>query len=201
MTSRAPAAHRLADPLVDPHGVLLPDHGSHLDGVLELAPGRDRLHLGLEGVEEVAVDPARREDPLGRDAHLAGVGEPGARDGLGHLVQVGVRHDDHRGVGPELHRHPLDPGDPADPLPDVPAPGEGDLPDPRVRAEQVAQLAARAGEALDPLGGQPRLEQDLGELEGRQRRVGGRLHDDGVAGGQRGPDLVADEIQREVERG
>src|SRR5262249_3550686 len=86
-----------------------------------------------------------------------------------------------------------------DPLADVPATGEGDLADAWVGGEEVADLPARAGEALDPLRGHAGFEEDLRQLEGGQGRVGGRLDDDRGPAGQGRAHLVADEVQGEVE--
>ncbi len=43
------------------------------------------------------------------------------------------------------------------------------------------------------------LDQDLGQLQRRDRRLAGGLEDDRVAGGDRRPELVGDEVEREVE--
>ena len=47
--------------------------------------------------------------------------------------------------------------------------------------------------------GQPRLEQDLGQLDRGDRRLPGGLEDDRVAGRDRRPELVGDEVEGEVE--
>ena len=65
--------------------------------------------------------------------------------------------------------------------------------------DRVADLGAGAGDDAEPALGQARLEQDLGQLERRDRRLPGGLEDDRVAGGDRRPELVGDEVEREVE--
>ena len=85
-------------------------------------------------------------------------------------------------------------------LADVAAAGERDLAHAAVLHEEVAELAARPGQRADALRRQPGLQQDLRELERRQRGVGRRLDDHGIAAGDGRADLVADEVQREVER-
>ena len=78
--------------------------------------------------------------------------------------------------------------------------GEGDLAHPRVAAQGVAEGAARSGQTLHRLCRRARLREQLDQLEGGQRRVGGRLDDAGIAGGERRSHLVAHQVQREVER-
>src|SRR5437762_1923793 len=82
----------------------------------------------------------------------------------------------------------------------VTAAGEGDLPHPAVGHQQVPDLTAGTGERVEPLGWQPRLQQDLRQPERRQRRVGRGLEHDRVTAREGGPHLVADEVEREVER-
>ena len=86
---------------------------------------------------------------------------------------------------------------------DVPADrgraGEGDRLGQRVLDDRVADLRAGAGDDAEPALGQARLDQDLGQLQGRDRRLPGGLEDDRVAGGDRRAELVGDEVEREVE--
>ena len=79
--------------------------------------------------------------------------------------------------------------------------GERDLAHPPVGAQGRAEGRAVAGEALQAERRQARLEEDLGQLQGRQRGGRGGLEDDRVARRQRGRDLVQGEQHREVERG
>ena len=86
-------------------------------------------------------------------------------------------------------------------VPHFVAAGEADLADSRVAREKVAHLAAGTSQAGQGLGRRSRFQQNLHQLEGRQRSVGGRLDHHGVAAGQSGSHLVADQVQRKVERG
>jgi ParB family chromosome partitioning protein len=65
--------------------------------------------------------------------------------------------------------------------------------------ERKADLAG-AGDDVHDAGGKFRLAAHVGEEKGRQRRRGGRLEDDGVAGSQRRRDLPREHEQREVPR-
>src|SRR5206468_11347908 len=118
-------------------------------GRIELVADLERGDFGRERVEEVLVDAGRRQDALRGDAHLARVRVAGGGDRGGDLVQVRVRHHDHRRVRAELHGHPLDAGRLADVLADVAAAGERDLAHASVSDQQVADLPARAGERVD----------------------------------------------------
>ena len=52
---------------------------------------------------------------------------------------------------------------------------------------------------LQPVLRQARVVEDLGQLDRGDRRLAGGLQHDRVAGGDRGPELVGDEVEREVE--
>ena len=65
-------SHGLRHPLLHAPRVQLPDHGSHPGLFLERVAGRNRLHLGLQGVDQVAVHGPERDNPLGGDANLSG---------------------------------------------------------------------------------------------------------------------------------
>ena len=66
--------------------------------------------------------------------------------------------------------------------------------------EHVADLAGGAGDDVDPARRQACLLLELGEEERGERRRRRRLQHDGAACGERGRDLVRDEVEREVER-
>ena len=65
--------------------------------------------------------------------------------------------------------------------------------------DRVADLRAGPGDDAQPALRQARLEQHLGQLQRRDRRLAGRLQHDRVAGGDRRPQLVGDQVEREVE--
>ena len=57
-----------------------------------------------------------------------------------------------------------------------------------------------ADDDVEPARGQARLVLELGQQQRRERRLRGGLEHDRAAGGERGRDLVGDEVEREVER-
>ena len=78
---------------------------------------------------------------LRADANLTGVAVPGGQNGLTRLLQVGVGHDDQRGVAAQFHGDLFQSGRLADVLPHVPAAGEGDLADPPIGAQGPAYVS------------------------------------------------------------
>ena len=190
----------LLDPALDAFGVGLADHGAHLGAVRERVAGGDSLDACLQGIGEVAVGLVLHEDALRRDTHLAGVGEARQGHTVRDLVDVSVIHDDDGGIGTQLHRHLLQARRAADVLAHISRAGEGDLSNPWVRGDGVADGGTGTGEDTDRFGWKADLQQNLNELDRRQRRVARRFDDDGVAGSQRRSHLVAHKIQREVER-
>ena len=70
----------------------------------------------------------------------------------------------------------------------------------RVGGKRVAQLGPRPGDDVEPARRQPGRDEILGEAQRRERRRRARLEHDGIAGGERRPDLVAGHRERVVER-
>ena len=85
-------------------------------------------------------------------------------------------------------------------LADLGAAGEGDFANAIIAANGRANGTARAGEAGDGLGGQACLKQNIHQLQGRERSVGGGLDEHGVAAGDGRADLVRHEVEREIKR-
>jgi hypothetical protein len=93
------------------------------------------------------------DDPLHRDADLAGVDVAAGGDRAGRLLQVGVGQHDHRARGAQLQRQLFHPGHAGDALAGGGRAGEGDLAHAWVADQGVAERAARAGEdGQHPLG-------------------------------------------------
>src|SRR5262249_48601351 len=112
-------------------------------------------------------------------------------------VRVGG-HDDRRRVA-ELQPDALLRRTLGDAPADAARAGERDHPYPLVLDEHVADLAGGADENVEPAGGEPRL---LLELREPERGAGGlarRLENNRAARGERGRELVRDEVAREVE--
>ena len=78
--------------------------------------------------------------------------------------------------------------------------GERDRLHPFVLDEHVADLGRRAGDDVQPSGGQARFLLELGEQQRRERRLACGLEHDCAARRKRRCELVRDEVEREVER-
>ncbi len=79
--------------------------------------------------------------------------------------------------------------------------GERDQLHALVLDDDVADLGGGPDEDVEPARGEPGLGLELAEQEGGERGMPGGLQHDGTAGGERGGDLVRDEVEREVEWG
>ena len=166
--------------------------GSRLAG-RPLAQAADLLGQPLE---ELVVDRLLDVDPFDRDADLARVVEPVGGGGVGGALEVGVGEHDHRVLAAELEahrgerlrglRHHL--------LPGRDRAGEHDEVD--LVDQRRAGLAAAGGDLKDALG-DPALGEHLGHQQRGQRGHLGRLHDHGVAGGER-RDAVAEGVVERV---
>ena len=95
---------------------------------------------------------------------MPGVSIARGHHGIGDLVQVRVGQDDQRAVAPQFHRHALEPCRLDDLLADLHAAGKADLSHALVAAQQLAELAAAAGEAGDRFWRQAAFQQDLDQL-------------------------------------
>ena len=76
--------------------------------------------------------------------------------------------------------------------------GERDLRHVRVLDEPLPDHGAGPDDDVDDPLGDPRLERELGQPQGRERRELGRLEHDGVPAGERRAELPARDIEREV---
>ena len=178
--------------------------------------GRDeRAHLGRvvlrvadahvarrldEQLGEAVVDGALDEDPRPRAAVLARVVEHGVRRGGGGLLEVGVGEDDVGRLAAELERDALDrPGRAAHHLlPDLGRAGEADLGDVGVLDQPLPDDRALADDDVDDALGEAGLEREVAEPDRGQRRELGRLEHDGVPARERGAELPARDVEREV---
>src|SRR4051794_5689700 len=180
---RGPPVDGCADRRLDPAGLGLADEGSQSGAVLRRIAVGDRLDLGDERVQEVAVHLRVGDDALDGDAHLAGVDVPAGRDGARCGLDVRVRKDHDRARCAELEGQLLHPGGACDVLADRGRAGEGDLADPAVSDEGVPQFATGTGEDVKHTWRQPGVGERPGEGQRGQWGCPGRLEDDGVAGG------------------
>ena len=197
--SFAPAAWASFDPLGDPGPRVLVDHGPDVGRLVRRVADDERLDLREEALEEAVENRSLDVDPLDGDAALAGEGE-GVRGELGGgEVEVGVGgHDDGRRVA-ELQSHALLRRALGDAPADAARAGERDHPDALVLDEHVADLGGRSDEDGQPAGRESGFLLELGEEQRRERRRARGLEHDRAAGGERGGELVRDEVAREVE--
>ena len=140
----------LLDPLRDPRARALVDHGADVGRLLGRIAHDQCLHLREEALEEAVDDGPLDIDPLDGDAALPGEGE-GVRGELrGGKVEIGVGgHDDRRRVA-ELQPNALLGRALGDAPPDAARAGERDHPDAFVLDQDVADLAGRADEHVEP---------------------------------------------------
>ena len=101
---------------------------------------------------------------------------------------------------PELERHALDRrrGALHHAAADLGRAGEADLRHVRVLDHPLADDRALAGDDVDDALGDPGLERELGEPQRRERCQLRRLEDDRVPAGERGAELPAGDVEREV---
>ena len=193
--------HRLANPPADPGGVGLADHRPHFDGLIQRVAGSKRLGWNLNGIQKIGVNPPVGQHPLGGNADLAGIGKTAGDGSRRHLLNISVRHDNQRAVGTQLHRHFFYSGVAANSVAHFHAAGEGNFAYPGVAGDDIANLRPGAGNALDSFRRQAGFQQDFGQLQTGQGSISGGLENDGIAGSQRRPYLVADQVQGEVKGG
>jgi hypothetical protein len=144
-------------------------------------------------------DAALDDDALDVEAVLARRPEGAGRDGRRRRLEVGIAENDGRRVGAQLEGKLLPAGDADDVVADLGAAGEGDHRNPGIADELVPDRGATAGDDLEDLLRQAGSPERLGEAKRAERGLAMRLDDDRVAAGERGPDLVGDEVQRVVE--
>src|SRR3954468_3620668 len=107
-------------------------------------------------------------------------------------------HDAGRGVA-ELQPHALLRRALGDAPADAARARESDHPNPLVLHEHVTDLARGPDEDVEPAGRKTRFLLELREEQSRERCLARRLEDDRTARGERGCQLVCDEVAREVE--
>ena len=140
-----------------------------------------------------------RHDALGGDAHLPRVRVTGGRRSQRHPFGIGVGMTISGAFEPSSIVTRFRPAVRQICSPMSRLPVKVDLAHARIRAKRIANNAAGAGETLERLRWRAGFKENLYQLQSGERRVRGRLQNDGVAGGQRRADLVADQMQGKVE--
>ncbi|CAM5504566.1 hypothetical protein SFUMM280S_08997 [Streptomyces fumanus] len=164
------------------------DQRAHVGALVGRVADGDRLDGGGEQVEEAVVDGALDQDAGAGAAVLAGVVEEGQGGGRGGGFQVGVGEDDVGALAAQFQGDALEPGGAAgqDVLADGGGPGEDDLRHVRVVDQGPSGDRAVAGQHLEEVLGQARVEGEVGEAERGERGGLGGLEQDRVAGGEGG---------------
>src|SRR5690606_37736634 len=175
------------------------DHGAdHRGGGERVGEPLGGGGLG-ERVDELVPAGAGHQQPGLGDAGLAVDHERHRQQGGDDLVDVGVVEDDRGGLAAQFQGDAGDAGGAGghDLLARGGAAGEGDLVDSGV-VDEVGALLPVGGDDVEHALGQARLTQGVGEVVGRQRRLGRRLEDDRASRGERGGDLEGGGAQRPV---
>ena len=129
------------------------------------------------------------------------VDAPGDRFRSG--VEIRVGHHDMGRLAAAFERHPLHVAlarIDQHQLADFGRAGEGDHVDVRMERERLARFFAEAGHDIEHAVRQPRLLAQLAEKQRSERRLLGRLQDDGIARDQRRPELPGRDDERIVPR-
>ena len=180
------------------------DHGAEIGGGVHRVAEAEAFGAFQHQRHEAVGDAFHAEDAFDGGAALAGI-LGGAGDGeIGGAGEVGVGEvvaDDERVVSAELQDLAFVDGLGRDHLADRHAAGEGDEVEIGVGDHLVADVGGPARDDREHFGGQARLVERVGEPDGGERGQFGRLADDAVVGGDGRRDLVADHVQRVVERG
>jgi len=159
------------------------------------------LHARLHLADEALVDRLLHQQARTGAADLALVEPDRIDQAFDRRIQVGVVEHDERRLAAQFQRQLLAAAGRglADQAADFGRAGEGQLVDARMVDDRLAH-AAIAGDDVDHATWDAGALADLGEQQGGQRRVLGRLEHDSVTGGQRRRDLPCQHQEREVPR-
>ncbi len=149
-----------------------------------------------ERVEDLAV----HDHPLHGVAALPGVREASSDAGGCRHVERRVAVNDVRRVPAELERYAAQPRAANDGLAGVTAAGQRVHADPSVVEERGHRLSIPRHD-VDGASRRTGLLHDHRDVERRQGRLAGRLHDDRISRSEGRRDLVRHEVERSVERG
>jgi hypothetical protein len=139
------------------------------------------------------------QQPLDGGAALARVFVGALHRQRGGFVEVGIFHHDDGVVAAQLQHHAAVAGLGGDVFADRHTAGKGHQVDQRVGDQFVGDLARVAGHHAEHLRRQARLVKDVGEQDGRERHLLGRLEHHAVVGRDAGHDLVRHLVHRVVE--
>jgi ParB family chromosome partitioning protein len=148
------------------------------------------------------VDLVVHEQAVRADAGLPAVAVLGCHRALDRGIQVGIVEDDERRIAAQLQRNLLHRRRRLlhQQAPDLGRARKGDLAYRGIGAELAADRRRIAGEDVEHALGKAGALGELGEREGRQRRLLGRLEHHGASGRKRGRHLARDHRVGEVPR-
>ncbi len=151
---------------------------------------------------EFIVNRVLHEKAIGADAGLPGVAVFRGDGAIDRGVEIGVVEHDEGRVAAQFERDFFHRAGalPHQELADLGRAGEGQLAHDGIRGEFAADRGSSAGDDVEHAAGQARALGERGDGERRERRLLGRLDDDGAAGGQRRRDLARDHRDREIPR-
>ncbi|MNP08250.1 hypothetical protein D3C76_1003100 [compost metagenome] len=178
------------------------DQGAGGDAVFQAITNVQLGHGRGELVDEGIVDAVLDIQTVGADAGLAVVAVLRDQRPLDSGVQVGVIEDDEGCIAAQFQRHLLDVLGALDhqPAADFGGAGEGQLAHERVTGQLAADFAGTAGDHAEHAFRNAGALGQLGQGQGRVRRLRGRLEYHGAAGGQGRTGLAGDHRRREVPR-
>ena len=199
-------AFLLADVDVGQHALHLAfiDHRAHRGLGIERILRAPLLGMLGDEFDELVLDLLLDDDAGRRGADLAGIVEDAARGRRSRLIHVGdIGEDDVGRLAAGFERdmlHVALAGIAQEVLADFGRAGEGDHVDIHMAAERLAGGFAKARKHVEHAFGNAGFSGQFGNADGRQRRLLGRLQDDGIAGGKRRSKLPRRHQQGEVPR-
>ena len=156
-------------------------------GVVEAVAEAETLGSGHQALQHgVMQGPLDHQARAGR-ADLTGVGRQRLQRAGDGRLEIGIGEHDDRRLATELQRHGGHGlrGRRHHQAAGLERSGEGDMGDPGVAGQRRARRLAEAGNDVADTGRQAGLVQQLGQGQGRQRRLLGRLDHGRVAAGER----------------
>ncbi len=162
----------------------------------------DQVRASADLRHEPVVDRVLDDGPAAGRADLPRVDEGGGQRVVDGSLEVRVREHDVRALAAELQGDLLDVdrGAAHQGTTGVEAAGERDEVDVGAVGERLTDPRPRTEDEVDDSGGHARLLEQAGQVDGRERRHLGRLHDRGVARREGRRDLPAHLQQRVVPR-
>ena len=182
--------------------MLLRYERSHLGRLIARRSDEHALHGRFEQLEESVENFSLDEDAAARTAVLPRILEHRVGRSRRGFLEIRVGEDDVRALAAELERHGFDVRRASGHhrLADRRRSREYDLADIRMRDEPLADHRTLPRQHLQQPLREARLDRDLGETNGGERRPLGGFHHDRVAGGERGCEAPAGDRHGKVPR-